>query len=196
MAKTYELLLSSIGELAQAERVTKRVFAELSRDLLEYVTETEDVRPINALLGVGEDGRFILTAANWRVGCMYFNEFVPFTSNYQDITRLGISSGRRDTSSPLVFAKKSKKKWDKCQKAISTWLANDDNNIWTWQADNVDMSRPKDFAGDITKSITKGLEGDDDNEPLSVAQVLDAVLDADGITIEALFAALAPQEAA
>lgn len=190
MSKSYEILLASIAELAQAERITKRVFGELSRDLLEYMVENEDVRPINALLGVGEDGRFILTAANWRIACMYFNNFVPFTSNYQDVNKLGISSGRRNADNPLVFAKKSKKKWDKYLKDIAAWLADEDNNIWLWQADNVSMDKTKDFAGDITKTISKALEGDDSNEPLSLAQVLDAVLDADGVTIEALFDAL------
>ncbi len=187
MPKSYEQIIESIAVLADAERITKKVYGELSRDLLEYVIATEDVRPINALLGVGEDGKFILTAANWRIGCMYFHEFVPFTSNFKDIADKGINEGRRDSTQPLVFAKKSKKKWTKCFDAVAKWLADEDNNIWTWQADNLTVAKPKDFAGDIQKSILKALQGDDDNEPLTVAQILDAVISVDGIDAPALF---------
>lgn len=196
MAKSFDILMASIGELAQAERITKRVFGELSRDLLEYAMESEDVRPINALLGVGEDGKFILTAANWRIGCLYFHNFLPFTSNFKDVAELGINKGRRTAEHPLHFAKKSKKKWADRDAAIAAWLADEANNIWTWQADNVNMTKPKDYAGDIQKAITKALVGDDDNDPLSVAQVLDAVLDVEGINAAALFDMLRPQEAA
>lgn len=185
--KTFEQLTASIVELAAAERITKRVFGELSRDLLEYVLSTEDVRPINSLLGVGEDCKFALTAANWRIGCMYFQHFLPFTSNYKDIVTKGITEGRRDTATPLCFAKKSKKKVAKCTEAINLWLQDESNNIWTWQADNVQMGRPKNYADDIQKSIKKALEGDDDNAPLDVNQVLDAVLGVEGISAEALF---------
>ena len=190
--KTYEQLQNAIIELAAAERITKRVLAEVSRDTLEYMLETEDVRPINALLGKSEDGKFILTAANWRITCMYMNHFVPFTSNYKDISDRGVNSGRRQDA--LVFAKKSKKKWGKCRQAITEWLADENNNIWTWQADNVTMDKPKDYAGDITKVVTKALSGDDDNAPLDITQVLDAVLDADGITAEHLMQALFAKE--
>lgn len=199
MAKSYEQIIESIAILADAERITKKYYGELSRDLLEYVLETEDVRPINAMLGVdAETGKFVLTAANWRIGCMYFHAFVPFTSNYKDIADKGINEGRRDSSSPLVFAKKSKKKWAKCKDAITQWLADESNNIWTWQADNVTMEKPKNFAGDIQKAIVKALTGDDNNEPLTVEQVLDAVLDVEGIDAGALFAMMKPdtQEAA
>lgn len=187
--KTYAQIIESIAVLADAERITKKVFGELSRDLLEYVMETEDIRPINALLGVdAETGKFILTAANWRVGCMYFHHFVPFTSNFKDIADKGINEGRRVSTSPLCFAKKSKKRTAKCAEMITEWLADEDNNIWTWQADNLTVTKPKDFAGDINKVITKALVGDDDNEPLTVSQVLDAVLAVDGIDAGALFA--------
>lgn len=194
MAKSIEQIQNAIIELTAAERITKRLLGELSRDVLEYVVDNEDVRPINMLLGIGEDGKFVLTAANWRIACLYFHHFVPFTSNYKDVADLGINKGRRSPQNTLVFAKKSKKKWDKGIKAIIDWLANEDNNIWGWQADNIETKKAKDFAGDITKVVAKALQGDDDNEALTLEQVLDAVIDADGVDAQTLMAALFAKE--
>lgn len=186
MAKSFEQLQNAIIELAAAERITKRVLGELSRDLLEYLVESEDVRPINNLLGKGEDGKFILTPVNWRIACLYFHHFVPFTSNFEEIKEKGIHTGKREDG--LVFSKKSKKKWDKCLKSIEKWLATD-GTIWSWQAENVETKKVVNYAGNITKAVEKALKGDDDNEPLTISQIMDAVIAA-GVKPEMLMAEL------
>ncbi|AFE86224.1 hypothetical protein [Salinivibrio phage CW02] len=191
-------ILDKIEQLAQAERITKAMLGELSRDLLEYVVETGDIQPLNRLLGLNPDGTFVLTAANWRVACMYFNHFIPHANNYEQIKDNGVLKGRRSKDMLLAFGKKHKQaKYDKKLALIEEFLADEANNIWTWQADNVEMEKSKvDLAQTITKTITQALEGTEETntkeaaDPLSLAQVLDAVMDADGVTPEALFAAL------
>ena len=88
------------------------------------------------------------------------------------------------------FNKKSKGKFDKQVKAITEWLSDDANNIWTWQADNIKVEKAVDFAGTVTKAVAKALEGDDNNEGISLREILDAVMDADGVTPAELFKAL------
>ncbi len=81
---TFEALMSTIERVAAAEKITKQGLRELSRDVLAYMLEEEDIRPVNALLGQGEDGKFILTPINWRIAVQYFAHFLPFTSNYEE----------------------------------------------------------------------------------------------------------------
>lgn len=191
-------ILDKIDQLAAAERITKAMLGELSRDLLSYVVDSGDVQPLNRLLGLNSDGTFLLTAANWRIACMYFNHFIPHASSYDKIKDSGVLKGRRSKDMLMSFGKKNKSiKYDKKLELINEFLADESNNIWTWQADNVEMDKADaDLANDITKTITTALQGTEEtktkkaSEPLTLAQVLDAVMDADGVTPEALFAAL------
>lgn len=188
--KTKEQLLAKIGKLSEAERITNTTFAELSRELLEYLYGTSDVRPINALLGMNEDGTYVLTAANYSIACNYFKAFVAFSSNWDDVSTKGITTGRRTKNKDDLFhfIKQSKdKRYQAFAKKAKDFLANPDNNIWTWKADNIKTDVTRDYAKGITNAVTKALKGDDNNEPLDAAKIMEAVFEG-GLSVGDVFA--------
>ena len=186
----FTTLMQAIAELAQAEKVTKAKLSELSRELLAYMLESADVRPINALLGKQEDGSFTLTAVNWRVACQYFHHFLPFTSNYNDIRDCVINGGMR---TELVFGKKDKKRFDTKVELISDWLDDADNDIWSW-SDSVKVeAKPTDYAGRITKAVEAGMN--EDKGGLSAAEVMAAIVRA-GVSLDDMMNAIGQVEEA
>lgn len=53
--------------------------------------------------------------------------------------------------------------------------ADDKNDIWAWQSDNVQMEKkPADYASKLTKLVEKALS--DDDEGLDALAILDAVI--------------------
>ena len=60
-----------LGELAGAEKITKAVLLDLSRQVLAAHHETQDVGYINRLL-------VVLTPMNRKVANLYFSEFSGF----------------------------------------------------------------------------------------------------------------------
>lgn len=180
----FTTLMQAIAELAQAEKITKAKLSELSRVLLAYMLETSDVRPINALLGKQEDGSFTLTAVNWRVACQYFQHFLPFTSNYNEIRDCVINGGMR---TELIFGKKDKKRFDTKVGLISDWLDNADNDIWVW-SDNVKVeAKPTDYAARITKAVEAGMN--EDKGGLTAAEVMAAIVNA-GVSLDDMMNAI------
>lgn len=170
MTITFDSLVTRINTITAAERVTKAELGLLSREVLSYILESEDVRPVNMLLGKDEEGKFVLTVNNRRVAGLYFQEFVPFTSEEKD----GV----------LVFLKKKAKVFEKYTAAINNFLGEGSNDIWTWAETNVEVqAKPKFYAEKITKLIQKSLE--DEAEGISKVDVMKAVLDA-GLSIEDL----------
>ena len=124
---------SKIAKVAKAERVTKVVLGELSREILDYiyVQGTEDISPINRLLAV-------LTPMNKATAVLFFKNFVSW--KFDDVA--------------AVFTKKNKRKFDECNINVELFLVNPDNNIWTWAANNV-VIEPKEV--DYTKLLTKNI---------------------------------------
>lgn len=186
----FTTLMQAIAELAQAEKVTKAKLSELSRQLLAYVLETADVRPINALLGKQEDGSFTLTSVNWRVACQYFHHFLPFTSNYKDVRDCVINGGKREE---LIFEKKDKKRFDVKSELIADWLSDESNDIWAWSNDVKVEVKPTDYAARITKAVEAGMN--EDKGGLSMNEVMAAVLAA-GVSINDMLDAVANVEKA
>lgn len=179
---SYELIVKKIAQLAKAEKITKTVLGELSREILAYVIEEKDVRPINELLG-NRKGEFVLTPINWRIACKYFEHFLPFTSNFDEI-RDCINKGGVRTA--LVFKKLSPKKWDAKVEEINAWLADDSNDIWEWSNSIGFEEKPVDYAGRITKNVQAAQE----KGGLDAIAVMQAVLAA-GINPEVLMNAIA-----
>lgn len=173
---TFEALSATIESVRKAEKITKAGLSSLSRDILTYVVESEDVRPVNMLLGKDEKGSFILTPINWRIGVQYFAHFLPFTSNYQsEVKDIAIKGGDRK---PLVFNKKNKRKWDEGKAAIEAWLENENNDIWAWQNDNATIeAKPVDYAKQIQQAITKAMDADKGG--MDLREVFDAMMGAD-----------------
>lgn len=179
---TFESLMRDIGTLAGAEKITKAKLASLSRDLLFYMVSGEggDVRPINALLGKDEGGNFILTPLNRKVAGMYFLEFLPFTSNREDI------KGKDDQ--PLVFKSKSKKKWDKGVQTIREWLDDEGNDVWTWAKTNVKVEKETDYAKKVQSAIRSAIN--EEKGGMSLHDVVGAIIAMDEISAYDLIAAM------
>lgn len=162
-----------IERLGNAERVTKAELSALSRELIEYVLvdDTGDIDAINRTIAV-------LTPMNKRTAALYFPTFMPYA--WDEAT--------------LTFGKKNKKAFDKKLEAAKVWLADDANDIWSWASDNIEMKKkaPK-YLELITKTVERGLA--DEENGVSVIEVMQAVLAAEGITAADILASLTGMQA-
>lgn len=190
MAMDIKTLENKIAELTVAERITKRLLGELSRDLLELYVENGDVGLINALLGKDpETGKYRLTPMNRRIAGYYFNQFIPHASNY-DVWVENMDK------TVLEFASKSKRKVKrfegKEEHSIDAWLALETNTIWNWSAENVETKNNADvdYAQLVAKAFQKALDAG-----CSKAELIDALgLTAADFRAE-VEAAVAPEQA-
>lgn len=148
--------------IASAEKVTRVELAEISRELLIYVPETNDIEIVNRLLGV-------LTPMNRATAILYFAHFLPWE---QEKNNDGVFQrfGKKIQGDKKVARKLT---------TIAEFLKDTSNNIWTWADKNIEIKK-KDFAATITRAIKKALEGDEksDTPPLSVEEVCRTVLSA------------------
>lgn len=173
---TFESLSARIAAIAAAEKITREQLGLLSREVLGYVLESEDVRPINALLGKTDEGKYVLTLQNRKTAGFYFREFTPFSDNGANIEK----------GEQIVFIKKKAKVWDKFVAKIENWLEVESNDIWKWAAINIQMEvKPKEYASKITKLIEKSLK--DEVNGISKIDVMLAVMAA-GIEVDDLLA--------
>lgn len=189
---THEALMSAIAEVAAAERITKAGLASLSRDILDYMLDTQDIRPVNALLGKHEGSEsFVLTPVNWRIACQYFHAFLPFHSNWKDVKdNIQKGDGKRE---PLVFAKKNKALWDKRAQEIAEFLENEGSNIWTWSS-NIEMkSKPVDYGQRLVKALQACM--DEEKGAMSKEQVLSIILNDGEFDADSIMAVLTAPEA-
>jgi hypothetical protein len=183
---TYESLMAAITEVSNAERITKARLSELSRDLLSFVIDNEDVRPINALLGLNDDGSFILTPINWRIAVQYFHHFVGFTSNYDDVKDYAVKGKGKRT--PLVLTKKAKKRWDKSVTEMTAWLEEPTNDLWVW-SNNAEMdAKPVDYAKKIQQAIGAALDEEKGN--MTLAEVITVMSELEDVSIYDLMGAM------
>ena len=166
---TVEVVNSKIGKLAKAEKVTKALLGELSRDLLTYVAvqESWDVAAINRLLAV-------LTPMNKKTAVLFFDHFLPFVFSKEDGTFGAMAKNKE---------KKAKDKGESIDK-VGVFLADEDNNIWTYAEENIKVEqKPVDYAAKITADVKKAL--DPEKGGMDLAHVLEAVLaagvDAQGV---------------
>lgn len=168
---TIETLLARVASIRASENITKAELSAFSREALSLLLENKDIRAINALLGVAEDGKAILTPVNRKVAGLFFKHFVAFQCVQEDAL--------------VQFGKMKIKQWDKKQAEIEEWLDNKANDIWSWAASNVELEKKApEYAGKIQKQIEKALN-DKDGYAISQVDVLRAVL-AGGVSIDAL----------
>lgn len=156
-----KVINAKIKKLAAAEKVTKQVLAELSRDLLAYVLvqESHDVGAVNRLLAV-------LTPVNFKTAVLFFSAFLP-----HEVDEHGTFGG-------LV----KKEKAAKLQTAVD-FLENEDNNIWTWADANVKVEKKEiDFLGKVTKAISQAIEKGQVNQLDLVKAVLAGGLELSALT--------------
>lgn len=168
---TIESLVARIAEIRAAEAISKKEIADFSRECLQYLAESRDVRPINLLLGNDEQGKSNLSPANRRMANRFFEEFVPFK-------RAG------DLDGIIVFTEIKPKSFDKGVIKINDFLADADNNLWTWQRDNVKLeSKDVDYSARLTKATKSAIE----KGKISPLDALKAVI-AGGVSVDALLA--------
>lgn len=150
----YEQLKARIETLASNEKITKELLASLSRDLLQFMVDTGDIRPINLLL---EDGK--LSPQNRKVAILYFQKFCPFKN-------LQTEKGEFQAFGEIKKAKKEEK-----FASVREFLADPHNNIWTWANRHVEV-KPREFKLDrVTSIVKKAMEGGFEEEA-----VIEAVL--------------------
>ena len=178
--RLHNVVYARLETIAQSEKITRVELGFMSRELLPYVTESQDIDIVNRLLGV-------LTPVNRRVCIEYFGHFLPWEKEHD----------KDDVF--LRFGKKmlGDKKLSKKMAAIAEWLADEANNVWTWAEDNISVEvKKKDFAGTIVKDIQKALAGDEKSgtDPLTRAEIMSAIFLA-GLTIEDMLSACEVREA-
>lgn len=157
----------ALDAVRNAEHITKRELKSLSRDLLTVLHakggEMEgDIQFVNALLGV-------LTPVNRRVGILFFKHFSGF--NFSDELN--------------IFTKKNKKHYEECRELAQSFLADPNQNIWTWADREVNVEQKPFDPNAITQFIGRALKKMDGDQ----AAVLRAVF-AGGITPAAFMVVL------
>lgn len=150
-----------LGELAGAEKITKAVLLDLSRQVLSAHHETEDIGYINRLL-------VVLTPMNRKVANLYFSEF----------------SGFNFSAKSEEFGKKDKKNYESAKERAITFLDDPLNNIWTWAARNVEVEA-KEFDEERLKKNMEAILKKADKADIPQATVLKALL-AGGLSIDTL----------
>lgn len=159
-----------IAEIAAAEKITRVKLGVLSRDMLLYVPDSNDIDAVNRLLGV-------LTPVNRKAAIHFFGHFLMFEQE-KDNDGVFQRFGKR-----LKGEKKIQKKMD----AIAEFLKDENNTIWTWADHNLDLNKKKNFVGMIENAIKKAIEGDEksDTPPLTMVEIVRTVMNA-GVDIDTL----------
>ena len=115
------IINTKITKLGDAEKITKKLLGELSRDILEYVVidESWDSDAINRLLNV-------LTPVNRGVARLFFETFTPFI--VEEGVFLGMPKDKKEKQAAKI----------KATTAVTEFLFNEDNTLWTWAATEVE----------------------------------------------------------
>lgn len=154
-----------INQLSKAEKITKTNLSVLSRELLAHSIEHKDASLVNKMLG-GD----VLSPANLRIARLYFAEFMPFAQVLVDRIE-----GGKAVKQLAGFKNFSERRSASMMEKVEEWLADDKNDIWAWQSDNVQMEKkPADYASKLTKLVEKALS--DADEGLDALAILDAVI--------------------
>lgn len=155
----------NVLRIQRAEKITRALVSDMSRDVLFAVHETGDISYINKLMAV-------LTPMNKRTFALFGKEFTGFV--FDDTTN--------------TFTKKSKKEYDGAKNRSMTALEDPHFNLWTWSDKNVkleaaplDLSKVTQFIKQTLKRAAK--------EGIDQSAVIEAVFAA-GMDADALIAVL------
>lgn len=163
---------AKVTKLANREKVTKVLLAELSRDAIEYVYESDDIAMINRLLGV-------LTPVNKKIACLFFSTFMGWTYDSEAVL---FTKKQRD----IPYAKKLH--------LAKEFLDSESNNIWTWEDANVapPSIKPKDYAVKISTLVNKALT--DSEQGIDLKEVLNAIMSSDAVSLADMMQEIASME--
>lgn len=143
----------NLKALQKAEKLTKELVKEMSRDVLLALHITQDSGKVNQFIGA-------LTPVNRKVAILFFKEFSGFKWDEDDAT----------------FGKKDKKNYDKAAKKANDALEDPHFNLWTWADKHVDVAKKPLKLADVTKFIEKTLKRANE-EGIAQSEVIKAILD-------------------
>lgn len=142
----------NIAALVKSEATTKDQLAIVSRDMLTYVVDTNDIGMVNRLCDV-------LTPLNKATAFQFFGAFLPWK---QDGKAFGKKLEGTEAISKRVVA-------------IQAFLKDANNNIWTWAAENIEVvAKPKNYSVKLAKLVERALN--DENEAITVSQVIQSII--------------------
>lgn len=158
-------LEKALASLKRSEKITKEKLSEMSRDLLYYVPESQDIGMVNRVLAV-------LTPMNKKTATLYFNHFLEW---------------KLEEDGKFSSKLKGDKTIAKFVELRKDFLYAEQNDIWTWAEEHVKVEpKPVDYAKNITRNVHKALE--DEVNPLTAFDIMKAVM-AGGVTPEDLLKA-------
>jgi hypothetical protein len=152
-----------IAEIIKGEATLSKLLATASRDLLAYVPETGDIGMVNRLL----EG---LSKANRNHAFVFFKTFLQW-----DVSEAGLFTSKMT----------GKRKSLNIESERAKFLANAENDLWTWEKARrvmpvrTDAEKRETAVKRITNDIKKGLT----EIKLSPADILHIIAEA-GVTIE------------
>ena len=147
-----------------AEKITRVELGAMSRELLMYVPDTNDIDIVNRLLGV-------LTPVNRRTAIIFFQNFLPWDAE-KDAEKVFVRFGKKHKGERRVTKKMTE---------ITKFLSDESNNIWTWSDANVDIEQKVvNMATELSAIISKSLKGFETKnkkaDPMPKQQVVDTIL--------------------
>ena len=154
---------ASITALQASEKITKSELGVVSRNILEYLmlNGSTDIDCVNRLLAA-------LTPMNRQTAVLFFNHFLYWAYDKE--------------TEAFTNMEKGEKKQDKYRAKVTTFMADKNNNIWTWAKANTEIKPLKPFDERIAHAIKQALKGIDEKdgrpglEPLPVSEILQAVI--------------------
>lgn len=143
----------NLKALGKAEKLTRELVKDMSRDVLNALYVTEDSGKLNQFIAV-------LSPVNRKVAILFYREF----------------SGFKWDEDEASFGKKDKKGYDKAKGKGVRELEDPHFNLWTWADKNVDIQKKPLKLADVTKFIEKTLKRAGE-EGIDQADVIKAILD-------------------
>jgi hypothetical protein len=124
-----------ITSLEKSEKATHLELAAVSRELLLYVPDSQDIATVNRLMNV-------LNRPNRELAGLFFGEFLEWAFDDKALTFTKKLAG--ETKLKRYAEKRTK------------FLAIEDNNIWTWGRENVAPAKRKiDFEKNLAALIDR-----------------------------------------
>lgn len=172
-------LYAAITSTHKSESNVREKLSFLSRELIPYVIESNDIAAINRLIN-GDDKAKGLTPRNRELAVVFFKEFTPWVAEHAE--------GEKKTAKNFVrFGKRmNAKAADKRISKLQAFLRNDSADIWSWASMNVattERRKPEALAKIATyakKAVAEGKDAD---------QILQALV-AGGVDVLSLKAAV------
>lgn len=161
--RLHNVVYARLDAIAQAEKITRVELGHLSRELLTYVVDTHDISIVNRLIGV-------LTPMNRKTAILYFTHFLPW-----------IVEKENDAFSRFGKMMDKPKQVKKRVELIAEFLLDENNNLWSWAEENIEIEQKQVNLGDrLEQALIQAMEGVDTDkqhgDALSKKDVLTVVM--------------------